>query len=78
MTAGETLGAILDVLGTPQSIFAREVGISAKHLNRLINGHSNFTPEMSLMIAEVVALRLVEIDTRDRMEALRRMGRPRG
>jgi plasmid maintenance system antidote protein VapI len=78
MTAGEALQAVLDALGTPQSAFAYEAGISAKHLNQLIKGHANFTPETSLMIADALAMRLVAIDTKDRMETLRRRERRHG
>lgn len=72
MTAGEALLAVIDVLGIPQSVFAKEAGISAKHLNQLIKGHANFTPEMAVIIADAVALRLVDLDTRQRMSAVRR------
>lgn len=68
---GDVLSSVLDVLGIPQTVMAAESKISAKHLNQLIRGHVTLTPETAIQLADAIALRLVAIDTRQRMEALR-------
>jgi plasmid maintenance system antidote protein VapI len=74
VTGGEALAAILDVLDIPQSAFAQDAGISAKHLNQLVQGNANFTPETTAAIADGIALRILTIDTRHRMQVLRSKG----
>ena len=74
MTGGEVLTAILDALDITQAAFAQDAGISAKHLNQLVKGHAVFTPEATAAIADGIALRILTIDTRHRMQVLRQQG----
>jgi plasmid maintenance system antidote protein VapI len=76
VTGGDTLRAVIGSLGLTQAAFARDAGISAKHLNMLIKGHAHFTPETTVQIADAIAVRLVAIDTTHRMQVLRRRGMP--
>lgn len=74
MTGGEALAAVLDALGLTQAAFAKDADISAKHLNQLVKGHAPFTPETTAAIADGIALRILTIDTRHRMQVLRQKG----
>ena len=66
--------AVLDALDVSQAAFAADADISAKHLNQLVKGHANFTPEMVALLADGMAVRLMSIDTRHRLKVLREAG----
>jgi transcriptional regulator with XRE-family HTH domain len=66
------LRIMLDAIGVSQAGFAQDVGISAKHLNQLLQGKANFTPETTALIADGLAVRLMAIDTAYRLRALRK------
>jgi plasmid maintenance system antidote protein VapI len=72
MTGGEALGLMLAAIGVSQASFASDVDISAKHLNQLVKGHVNLTPELAVVIADALAQRLVFIDTKYRMDTVRK------
>lgn len=77
MTGGEALGLMLAAVGVSQASFASDVDISTKHLNQLVRGRVNLTPELAVVVADALAQHLVLIDTKHRMDAKRRKGTPR-
>jgi plasmid maintenance system antidote protein VapI len=70
-SAGQMLQNIIAVLGLSQAGMASLIGISAKHLNELIQGKANLTPEAACVISDGIARHLVAIDTQRRMALIR-------
>lgn len=54
---GELIGTALQDAGITQAEFCRRVGVSAKHLNRVINGHATAHPGQLDYWAFVLGLR---------------------
>jgi antitoxin HigA-1 len=50
------LGEFLGPLGTTQSAFARQLGVSFPRLNEVINGKRSVTPDTALRLARVTGM----------------------
>lgn len=70
-SAGQMLKNIIAVMGLNQAGMASLIGVSAKHLNQLIQGTANLTPEAACVIADGIARHLVALDTQRRMNEIR-------
>lgn len=51
---GETIREMLDDKNMSQKEFAQRMGLSEKHVSRLINGHVELTPEVALKLSTVL------------------------
>lgn len=72
---GETLRETLEALDLNQVQFAQRAGLSAKHVNQLLQGGSAITPETSLLIERVTGVparfwNALESDYRDTLSRL--------
>ena len=49
---GTVLASTLTGLGMSQAELARRTGLTPKHLNRIINGHQLYSPEVAVRLGE--------------------------
>lgn len=54
--AGEVLAEKLAEMDLTQVEFAEATGLSKKHVNKVINGHATFTPEVALRFERVTGV----------------------
>jgi HTH-type transcriptional regulator / antitoxin HigA len=53
---GEVLQEALDERLMSQAEFARRMGLSAKHVNRIIKGHDGYSPEVAIGMERVLGI----------------------
>lgn len=74
LTAGQALGLMIQAVGMTQAELARRSELSAKHINLLISGRVNLTPEVAVAVSDAIAAFLMALDTGRRLRDARARG----